>query len=700
MSNEFKQKWIVPGIALVATLMGYLFSLTSFFGSIELKTLDLRFRLRGEIPQPDSNIVIVAIDDQSFLSLDQKWPFPRHYLARLIYNLNEAGARLIVLDITLSESDLNNPVEDSLLASSISAAANVILAGKIVYEVGTHGIINRYLIKPISLFEEATLAWGTVNIPEDMDGFVRQYILFQQQEQTFYPLALEIIKATENVDLDRTVKNYRDKLEFGSHTIPKFSPNTMLINYYGAAGAFPTYSFADVLDDSGFVLPNDEDTDAFELLREAGAFSDKIVFVGAAAEELQDNKFTPFFFYEDLRQKTPGVEVHAHALRTILDDNHLTHAPLLLVIFLTLGLVWLTSAITRKLAVVKGILFLAGELILLTFIIFMFFRIQGIWVPLILPVSATVLAYGGSVVYLVIREQREKGRYRKTFEHYVAQSVVETMLQKGELPKFGGERKELTILFSDIRSFTTFSEKYQPETVVNQLSAYLTAMTEIIFKNNGTLDKFVGDEIMAIFGAPYFYENHAFHACKTAVEMMQKLREIHESWTRQNMAIFDIGIGINTGKVIVGNLGSAQLFDYTVIGDEVNLGARLEGANKMYGTSIIISEATFQQVKGQVEARELDIVRVKGKHKPVRIYELLGTGSLPDRAQELLIDAYSKGLAKYRNREWYEALKLFRRILKYFPQDGPTRLYLQRCLNNIAAPPLPNWDGVYSFSSK
>lgn len=695
--KELKTGFKLLGIPLLAFLIGYLFSLMSFFNSLELKTLDLRFRARGEIPQPDSNIVLITIDDQSFLSLDRKWPFPRSYLARLVNNLSEAGARLIVIDITLSESDFANPADDSLLAKSFFRAGNVILAGKVVYEMGSHGIVNRYLIKPIQLLENAALSWGTVNIPEDSDGFVRQYLLYQHRQGiNYYPLALEVIREINNVGY---IENQAEILQFGTLKIPKFSQNTMLINYSGPAGSFPTYSFADVLDDSSFQLPDNEDTDIFEVYKTANTFADKIVFVGASAEELQDNKFTPFF-YGDLKQKTPGVEVHAHALRTILAQKFIDASPLFPVILLTIILNFVTTMVTRKLAVVKGLLFLTGELMLIVLSIFSFFLLFRVWVPLLFPVSTIIMSYGGSVVYRVIMEQREKGRYRKTFEHYVAQSVVEAMLERGELPKFGGERRELTVLFSDIRSFTSFSEKYQPEIVVNQLSVYLTEMTEIIFQNNGTLDKFVGDEIMAVFGAPYSYEQHALQACKTAVEMMQKLRKIQQNWSRQNMATFEIGIGINTGKVIVGNLGSAQLFDYTVIGDEVNLGARLEGANKMYSTAIIISEATYQQVKHQVAARELDIVRVKGKHKPVRIYELLGIGPLPERDQSLLLDTYLKGIEGYRKREWYEALKLFRQILRYFPQDGPTQLYIQRCLNFIVNPPPPNWDGVFVFSSK
>jgi adenylate cyclase len=319
---------------------------------------------------------------------------------------------------------------------------------------------------------------------------------------------------------------------------------------------------------------------------------------------------------------------------------------------------------------------------------------------MIFPFITLLLTYGFNIIHQVLTEQQEKGLYRKTFQQYVARSVVDTMLNSGELPRFGGERKNLTVLFSDIRSFTTFSEKYPPEAVVTHLTEYLSAMVDVIFRHDGTLDKFVGDEIMAVYGAPYYFDNHAERACVTALDMVAELRHLQKRWSQKQMEYFHIGIGINTGKVIVGNLGSIQLFDYTVIGDEVNLGARLEGANKHYSTTIIISEKTYQEVQGKAIVRELDQVRVKGKKKPVRIYELRGMHSLPSIEKELLVDIYSHGLELFQSRNWVPALKQFRRILRYFPSDGPSRVYIQRCLDFIEKPPPENWDGVFEFAVK
>jgi len=274
------------------------------------------------------------------------------------------------------------------------------------------------------------------------------------------------------------------------------------------------------------------------------------------------------------------------------------------------------------------------------------------------------------------------------------------MLSSNELPKFGGERRELTILFSDIRKFTTFSENHSPEVVVSRLSEYLTAMVEVIFKHNGTLDKFVGDEIMAVYGAPLYFGDHAERACMTAMDMVDELRNIQKQWSADKKDFFHIGIGINTGSVIVGNLGSSQLFDYTVIGDEVNLGARLEGANKQYQTTVIISEGTYERVKHKAKVRELDYVRVVGKEKPIRIFELRGMHSVPQIEQDYIIDIFTEGLEAYRDRRWADALKEFRRVLRYFPSDGPAKVYTRRCLDFVENPPPLDWDGVYDFKTK
>ncbi len=694
----YENKWIKAGvITFISILCSVFIYLMGLLDNLELKSLDWRFRMRGELPTEDSGIVLVTIDDQSFISLRSKWPFPKEYFATAIDNLAEAGAKVILIDVEFTEPS----PDDLTLALSIARAKNIILAGKIAIEYGSHETLNKYVIKPIEPFLTAGANWGYANVGHDPDGFIRRYNLFQSMESRLYlPLGIELFRNLGKIPIQNIQLNNPDEIIIGNKAIPRYTFDSMIINYTGPAGNFPTYSFSNVLDDADFRLPEAEDTDIFEIYKDSGTFRDKIVMIGASADELQDNKLTPFFSYNGQKKQMPGVEVHANALHTILTGNYIHPLSFRFEFAIVILLSALAAFLSKVMKPYLGLMTVVLVILLFTGLCFFLFVKFHIWAKLMLPMTAFLLSYGVNTVHQVLTEQREKSLYRKTFQQYVARSVVDTMLNTGKLPKFGGERKVLTVLFSDIRSFTTFSEKYPPEVVVKRLTEYLTSMVDVIFRHDGTLDKFVGDEIMALFGAPYYFENHAERACYTALDMVGELRHIQKRWSQHDMEYFQIGIGINTGKVIVGNLGSMQLFDYTVIGDEVNLGARLESANKHYSTTIIISEATYQQVKGKAIVRELDVVRVKGKTKPVRIYELRGMFNLPSIEKELIIDIYTYGLELFKNRNWYQAMKQFRRVLRYFPSDGPARIYTQRCLNFIEKPPTDTWDGVFEFAVK
>lgn len=687
---------------IAAIIFTLLFQTLGLFELLEYQSFDLRFRLRGPKIVTDSGIVLVTIDDQSFLSLKHKWPFPRSYFARAIQNLADAGAALIIIDIEFTEPSNINPYDDQNLTQVIRHFPLVILAGKLVTEYGSYQTVNRYAMKPLPDFIAAGAQWAYANVNLDADGFIRRYNLFQDVHgKKYFPLVIEALQYLQKLSPDDIIADNNGRFIVGKLVIPRYQNDTMLINYAGPANHFPTYSFANILDDQQFTLPDpDEDTDIFDTWKESGMFKNKIVFIGASAEELQDNKFTPFFAFAGIKQKMPGVEMHANALHTILKQDFIEPASswvVFLIIIISTGIAFILS---EKLRPVSGLIVGIGVAIGYFMLCYLLFARMNIWVPLVYPVSNFSLCYVVTIVHKILVEQQEKGRYRKTFQQYVARSVVDSMLNAGELPKFGGEHRTLTVLFSDIRSFTTYSEKYPPETVVQRLSEYLTAMVDVIFKNSGTLDKFVGDEIMAIYGAPYYFADHAQRACETALDMVAVLRKLQKNWSEKELEYFQIGIGINTGKVIVGNLGSIQLFDYTVIGDEVNLGARLEGANKHYSTTIIISEATYYEVKNKAIARELDNVRVKGKKRPVKIYELRGMHALPTIEKDLIIDVYTYGLELFKQRKWNRALQEFRRVLRYFPSDGPSRVYTLRCLEFIQTAPPDNWDGVFEFAVK
>jgi len=289
----------------------------------------------------------------------------------------------------------------------------------------------------------------------------------------------------------------------------------------------------------------------------------------------------------------------------------------LLVIALVLGLLLPRLSIVWSLAItgIFLILYIVGAYFL--------FDIFNYIVALATPVIQVGFMFTLIITYRVLTEQREKRYIRQTFSKFVSKTVVDELLKKPEMLKLGGEKKILSVLFSDIRGFTTLSERMTPEHLVDHLNHYLQAMTDIVIKYDGTLDKYVGDEIMAFWGAPIPQNNHALLSCKAAIEMMTKLKEMNTHWRQEGKDAINIGIGINTGEMIVGNVGSSSRMDYTLIGDNVNLGARLEGTNKIYSTNIIISEYTYEQVKEQVIVRELDLIRVKGKDRPVTIYELI-----------------------------------------------------------------------------
>ena len=273
------------------------------------------------------------------------------------------------------------------------------------------------------------------------------------------------------------------------------------------------------------------------------------------------------------------------------------------------------------------------------------------------------------------------------------------MLKDPSKLKLGGDKKNLSVLFSDIRGFTTVSEKLTPEELVHLLNEYLTAMTDIVFKYDGLLDKYMGDAIMAVFGAPLDQPDHPERACMTAIRMMEKLKKLQKKWSDEERPVLDIGIGINSGDMVVGNMGSEMRFDYTVMGDSVNLGSRLEGINKEYGTNIVISEFTYEKVKDTLLCRELDSVRVKGKALPVRIYELLGERKYSEKLSGF-VSAFEEGLVNYRQYQWDEAIFCFKKAIEIRSGDPPSELYIKRCDGLKENPPETGWDGVYTMTKK
>jgi adenylate cyclase len=307
--------------------------------------------------------------------------------------------------------------------------------------------------------------------------------------------------------------------------------------------------------------------------------------------------------------------------------------------------------------------------------------------------------YIGIIIMFYLTEEKNRRWITSIFGKYVSPLVIENLIKNPDMINLGGEKRNITVFFSDIRGFTSISEKIEPEILVNILNEYLTEMTSIIIRDDGLVDKYMGDAIMAFWGAPLDQPNHPIMACSSSLEMVLKLKELNKKWKNEGLPSFDIGIGINTGDAIVGNMGSSSRFDYTAMGDNVNLASRMEGLNKIYGTSIIITENTYSLVKDNFEFRRLDYVRVKGKKKSITIYELISEKGKTSKKKQDFIKYYEKGLQNYFNKNWDEASKCFNAALKIF-NDLACTVFIDRCKNFMKNPPSKDWDGVYEMKIK
>lgn len=621
------KKSITAILLSTAVVLFVLFFFSTRYGILlEYKAIDSIQRAyvsRNPAHSDSLNVVIVAIDDESFQSLEVQWPFPREYYIRLIENLNRAGAKLIVFDIEFSER--YNQDVDTELGLIAKKYKNVIFAGKI-YQIKDVNYTRTTILPPINDITKTYPVWGLVNMSNDMDGFVRNYPLFLRTgalDEYIYSLGLQSLRML-NIYPFKINSSYRNII-FDDKKINYSFQNDIKIHYYGPAKTFPHFSFSSVIDDSSFVLPMEEffPVNDFYHLLENEVFKDKIVLIGATVDELKDNFLSPVNRPNEL---LPGVEIHANMIQMLIDKRFIHIFPVHLYYIIVLIITSFLSFLFIKQNPFISLLITLILLILSFLTIYKSFEILSVSIPILPLLFSIVTIYMLRLILNFIHENKEKKIIKKTFQHYMAPALVKELLKSPENLKYGGALKEITVLFSDIRSFTTYTESHKVEETVTMLKEYLTEMVNTIIDNQGILDKFVGDEIMALFNTPVNIENHPLKACICALQMVDKLKKLQDKWKSEGREIIEIGIGVNTGLAVVGNLGSEQIFDYTAIGDTINLGARLEALNKNYNTSnhIIISEFTLNYVKDYINYEYLDQVVVKGKSIPVKIYHLSG----------------------------------------------------------------------------
>jgi len=643
------------------------------FKKAELSTQDIRFRIRGP-EEPCGDIAIVAIDPQTLDQLGLVGVPPRTFHVKLLENLYTAGAKAVMLDILFltytgepgkGSLAVRPSAEDSLLSEALFRHPETIIARK--QAVGMERATNISVGEPplpMELFQyRGQLAF--VDMYHDPDSFVRRTKLISNdcppEEGWNYSFALRAAMYVLGADT-AWVDGKTRTLRIAGLSAPLDADSAMVINYcqdektYAESGGY--YSYEQVLDD--------ESDSGLKALMEAGAFKDKVVLVGATYPESKDTEITPFYLGSRLYSKAEypmyGVHVHKNIASTIIGGRFIKPAgfrdTFLLIVFMGAA----ATLVNYRFKGFGGIFLTIGLIAAYTLLAVMLFLEKRLLVPVVAPAFATVpLSYASAVTYNFLTERRQKLMIKGAFSHYVPGKVVNELLRNPDLLRLGGEERVMSVIFSDVAGFTSISERLTPTRLVALLNEYLTAMTDIVHFHDGIIDKYEGDAIMAEFGAPLPDPDHARKACLAALDMQRKLVELRSKWKEEGKPELYARVGINSGSMVIGNMGSREIFDYTVMGDNVNLCARLEGANKIYGTSIMCSEATRQMAGDDLVTRELDIIRVKGKTEGVRIHEVVAAGSNELSAERLqLLEIYRRGLEGFKGSRWEESQELFR----------------------------------------
>ena len=625
---------------LLGSISSYMYlSDNHLLKTLNNKILDSFFIFRKEV-KPSKNVVIVDIDEKSLKELGQ-WPWGRDKIATILKNLNASKVGIIGLDIVFAEADNSSPKRileeigrdskgapdfDFLLAETLKSTPTILgymfnfkekldsippNIPMIIIEKNrpnkNYLPVAKGVVSNIPLLQENAYSSGFFNTIPDDDGIVRSVPLVINYKQTIYPsLTLEILRLAYGVK--KVVINYDktgvESIYLGKFKIPTDRFGRLILNYYGKAKAFKYISAVDIY------------TNNFSKSELEG----KIVLIGTSAGGLLDLRATPF------ESTYPGVEIHATAIENILTQSFISHpdwivgADLLIVFVLLIFIVVLFSFFKALQTALFSLLALSA------FIYFAYyeFAYYGLIFNVIYPLISSLFLYMvlSSLYYKM--ESKQKELIRGKFAKKVSKTVAESLIAQGDQDFLSAREKEVTLFFSDIRGFTTISEKFNdPKKLIDFLNLYMTPMTKIIIKNQGTVDKFIGDAIMAYWNAPLEVKNHADMALQSAIEQIKELKILNKSLKEKGLPRIDIGIGINTGTVVVGEMGSVGRSDYTIIGDSVNLGSRAESLCKIYKAEILITQFTKDKLKNEYNIEFVDDVKVKGKEQSVKIYRVL-----------------------------------------------------------------------------
>ena len=623
---------------------------------LELKGYDLLMATsapnRSTLP-----ITIVGIDEPSIAQIGLRLPWPRRLHAQLIEQLIRSGAMLVAFDMGFSEATTNE--DDEQLAQAIAKAGNVVLTAHMAYQE-TQYVRQFSRVDPLNLFKAAGAANGLAEISRDIDLVLRR---IPEGQDVFWR---EIIRRANLV-------------RPGLIEEPPALDGKM-IGYVGPDHTFPYVSYYQALH-ADTDLPPD-------------VFRDQIVLIGRDVKSSvetgggDDNFATPFTGWSG-GWLTPGVEIHANILESALSRRSVTPLPWAWNFSLLMFAVGVSAVLMRRW---RPFVSAASGFVLLAIIVvgdWWLFAHYNLWLPAMAAMVSVIMVYAGLGGHAFFSEQRQRRETRRAFSMYLAPEVVDEIMAHPERLRLGGERRVITLLFTDLKGFTNISEQLGPEQVAQLLNEHFSRATAIIKRYGGTVNRFIGDAIMAIWGAPLADDKHALNACLAARDMQLDMHALRVDFSKRGLPPIYMRVGIHTGPAIVGNLGASDRFDYTAIGDSVNLAARLEGVNKLYGTEILVSSVTVQQMGGALPLRQVDLVIVKGKTEAVEIFTI----SENEPLNQLTADA----LQAYREQRWDESEALWHQALALEPGDNISRLYLERIAVFRQQPPAAGWNGAVAL---
>lgn len=678
------------------------------FHPLEWKSWDLRLHLFSNPSRASRDIVLFLIDQYSLDIYEKQqalpWPWPRELYAYIIQYCKAGGARACIFDLIFSEVSRYGIEDDQNLARAMTNAGNVFLTIFLSEEESeikgnSSELLKKFSLKrtknedktlfpmksattPVEQLLDSARGIGNVQLSPDNDGIYRRLpLLFSYRNLAIPALPLAV---AEFLTGERVEFREEGNVLFKGKRIPLDSSGQMIIRFYGPQGTYPTYSIASII--NSWALMNEGKSPQIP----AEDFAGKIVLVGGSAPGLYDLRSSPF------SSVNPGVEIQATVIDNLLKGDFIAlpgRLPTFILIFFFalftgIGVSLLKSPWKISIFFLLCLSLPAGASCCA--------YLSDYWLDFVSPEFTVLLSFITASLLNYSIEGRQRRFIKNVFRFYLSPPVIDMIMKNPDLLQLGGEKREITSFFSDIEGFTSVSESLSPEELVSLLNSFLSEMSDIILSYQGTLDKYEGDAIVAFWNAPLDQPDHALNACRAALKCQKKLAELRPHFKERSGHEFFMRIGINSGPAVVGNMGSHNRFDYTAMGDTVNLAARLEGACKQYTVPILIGEKTFEKVKDRIIAREVDIIRVVGKRKPVRVFEIRGEKGevLPSELER--ISSFHDALQAYRSRAWGKAQSLFQEL----EHDMLAQSYIDRCKRFAQSPPPEDWDGVYDLKMK